>query len=205
MKLFFKRGPQGARFGGTITRSLSGKSGGELGPGLIRGFARITLALWLSSLIAASWATEPEDEVIGLWNTGGSLLNIARSEAGGLTAVVLVLDKALYVEGEPNGPVGAPRRDDMNPDPALQGRSLVGINLLSEYVFEGKKWEGQIYDPESGKTYSSNMRLGKEGVLKMRGYIGAPMFGRTTEFRSAALCDEGTVALLREGQLPGCE
>ena len=205
MKLSFRQGPQGAGFGGNIGQNLSGTSSVELGCGLIRGFARITLALLLSSMAAAGWAAEPGDEVIGLWNTGGSLLDIARSDIGGLSAVVLVLDKAVYAEGEPNGPVGSPRRDDMNPDSALQGRPLVGINLLSEYVFDGKKWEGQIYDPESGKIYSSNMRLGKDGVLKMRGYIGAPMFGRTTEFRAAALCDEGTVALLRVGQLAGCE
>jgi hypothetical protein len=130
MKLSFR---QGARFSG----NLSGELGSGLGRGLSRSFARIVLTLMLSSMAAGSWAAEPGDEVIGLWNTGGSLLNIARSDTGGLSAVVLVLDKAVYVEGEPNGPVGAPRRDDMNPDATLQERGLVGIDLLSEYAFDG--------------------------------------------------------------------
>lgn len=168
---------------------------------------RITLAILLPILSIGAWAAEPGDEVVGLWNTGGSLLKIARTDDDGLEARVLVLDpsEAVYTEGEPNGPVGAPRRDDLNPNPKLQKRPLIGMDLLSDYVFDGKKWEGDIYDPESGKTYSSNMRVGKDGVLKMRGYVGVPMFGRTAEFRSAMLCDEDTVALLRVGQLPGCE
>ncbi len=165
------------------------------------------LMVVMLNLFASAGAAEAGDDVVGLWNTGGSLLKIARTDDGGLEARVLVLDpsEAVYVEGEPNGPVGAPRRDDLNPDPELQKRPLIGMDLLSDYVFDGKKWEGEIYDPESGKTYSSNMRLGKNGILKMRGYVGVPMFGRTAEFRAATRCDEDTVALLRVGQLPGCE
>ena len=165
----------------------------------------LRLGLLLPLLSAVAWAAQPGDEVLGVWNSGGSLLEISRVEGGGLQAVIVALENATYLADEPNGPVGAPRRDDMNPDPALQTRPLLGLDLLSEYRFDGKKWEGKIYDPESGKVYSSNMRVGKDGILKMRGYIGTPMFGRTSEFRSAKLCDAQTVTLLRQAQLPGCE
>lgn len=192
MNLIYKQGLQDAMLGRLL--------------GLTPRVARIALVMMLPVWAMGAWA-EPGDEVVGLWNTGGSLLKIARTDDGGLEALVLVLDpsEATYVEGEPNGPVGAPRRDDLNPDPKLQKRPLIGMDLLGDYVFDGKKWEGDIYDPESGKTYSSNMRVGKDGILKMRGYVGVPMFGRTAEFRSATRCDEDTVALLRVGQLPGCE
>jgi len=177
--------------------------------------ARTTQAVLFSAMVSGlamglalqAGAAEPVDEVVGLWNTGGSLLEISRTDDGGLQALVLVLDpsEAVYGEGELNGPVGAPRRDDLNPDAELRKRPLIGMDLLSDYAFDGKKWKGDIYDPESGKTYSSNMRVGEDGILKMRGYVGVPMFGRTAEFRSAKLCDEQTVALLRVGQLPGCD
>lgn len=198
MKFFYRQDLHGTR----LSRLL--------GLGIARRITRIAtqivLTVMLPTLATSAWA-EPGDEVVGLWNTGGSLLKIARTDGGGLEALVLVLDpsEAVYLEGEPNGPVGAPRRDDLNPDPELQKRPLIGMDLLSDYAFDGKKWEGDIYDPESGKTYSSNMRVSKDGILKMRGYVGVPMFGRTAEFRSAALCDAETVALLRAGQLPGCE
>lgn len=199
MKLFFKLGIPTKNLG----RSL-GWVGARTTQTILFSVILPILAVGLSMQVEAA---EPGDEVVGLWNTGGSLLKIARTKDGGLEAVVLVLhpSEAVYVEGEPNGPVGAPRRDDLNPDPELRGRLLVGMDLLSGYVFDGKKWEGDIYDPESGKTYSSNMRVGKDGILKMRGYVGVPMFGRTAQFRSAALCDEQTVILLRAGQLPGCD
>jgi len=171
----------------------------------MKSIVQFAMLVLMQGLAGAVLAAEPGDEVLGLWNTGASIIDIKRTDGDGLSATVLVLDQPVYAEGEPNGPVGAPRRDDMNPDPKLQSKPLVGMDLLSEYKFSGSKWEGKIYDPESGKTYSSNMRVGKNGVLKMRGYVGVPMFGRTAEFRSVALCDEGTVALLRTGGLPGCE
>ena len=43
-------------------------------------------------------------------------------------------------------------------------------------LYEG----GSILDPESGKVYRSRMRVIEGGrKLEVRGYVGAPMFGRT--------------------------
>ena len=166
------------------------------------GMALVSL-LTLMPLVAA--AQQPGEEVIGRWSTGGSLLNITRAADGSLEAEIIALDDAVYKAGEDFGPVGAPRRDDQNPDEALRERALLGLNLLSDYRFDGKKWQGKIYDPESGQTYSSNMRVTKSGILKMRGYVGVPMFGRTAEFRPVADCDADTVTLLRATELAGCD
>ncbi len=39
---------------------------------------------------------------------------------------------------------------------------------------------GQILDPGNGKTYRSTMEITDSGKkLKVRGYIGVPMLGRT--------------------------
>ena len=37
---------------------------------------------------------------------------------------------------------------------------------------------GEIYDPESGKTYSAKMSLESPDTLSLRGYVGIPLFGR---------------------------
>lgn len=76
--------------------------------------------------------------------------------------------------------------DIHNPDPALQGRSLRGIKFLWGFSYNAKKdlWsDGKVYDPKSGKTYDAKMSLEKGGrILKMRGYMGVSMFGRTARF-----------------------
>ncbi|UTW54528.1 DUF2147 domain-containing protein [Kordiimonas sp. SCSIO 12610] len=76
--------------------------------------------------------------------------------------------------------------DTQNPDPELQNRSLIDLTFLWGFTYKPKKnrWaDGKVYDPNNGKTYSGKMSLEKEGsVLKMRGYIGVSLFGRTAKF-----------------------
>jgi uncharacterized protein (DUF2147 family) len=53
--------------------------------------------------------------------------------------------------------------------------------ILTAFKFDGDgEWKGgDIYDPESGKTYSSYMYLKDRNTLKVRGYVGVSLFGRT--------------------------
>jgi hypothetical protein len=41
---------------------------------------------------------------------------------------------------------------------------------------------GIVYDPDSGNTYKCKMWFDKNDVLKIRGYIGFSLLGRTVEF-----------------------
>jgi uncharacterized protein (DUF2147 family) len=75
-----------------------------------------------------------------------------------------------------------------NPDAALRSRTLLGLDLLDGYQYKDGKWQGNLYDPESGKTYKSQITLGADGKLQMRGYVGMPMFGRTAEFVPVSSC-----------------
>jgi uncharacterized protein (DUF2147 family) len=75
---------------------------------------------------------------------------------------------------------GKPKADKNNPDPALRTRPDLGLELLKDFTFEGDNVydDGTIYDPKSGKTYSCKMTL--DGIsLRIRGYIGISLFGRT--------------------------
>ena len=65
-----------------------------------------------------------------------------------------------------------------------------------DYRFENGKWQGRIYDPESGNVYSSNMRVERNGKLKMRGYLGIPLFGRTASFVPLHDCAEHVKEML---------
>jgi uncharacterized protein (DUF2147 family) len=65
-----------------------------------------------------------------------------------------------------------PTKDGNNPNPALRNRPLVGIKLLTGFSPAGGKWTGgRIYDPETGKSYRSVLRLNPDGSLKVSGCI----------------------------------
>jgi uncharacterized protein (DUF2147 family) len=77
-----------------------------------------------------------------------------------------------------------PRRattDRQNPDPELQDRELIGLELFEGFQYDGNgEWSGGvIYDPNSGKTYRCNLKLTDHNTLKVRGFIGISLLGRT--------------------------
>lgn len=79
---------------------------------------------------------------------------------------------------------GKPKLDDENEDEQLRSRPVMGLMLLKDFEFDGDdEWEGgKIYDPKNGKTYSCYMEFKDEtkDLLKVRGFIGFSMIGRTT-------------------------
>ena len=150
----------------------------------------VFVGLWL--LAGSVWADQAE--VFGVWSGGDSLVEVS-SDGENLSMKVLAIREAVYLPNETTGEPGTPRRDDNNPDPALTEQLIVGMELLSEYRWTGKRWEGKIYDPGTGKTYSSRMERDGE-QLKMRGYIGAPMFGRNQFFEPVEDCDTSVAEMV---------
>ena len=67
---------------------------------------------------------------------------------------------------------GADPRDANNPDPALRTRRILGLPILTGFTACQKDWRGQIYDPNSGKTYRSIVKIGKNGTLEVQGCVG---------------------------------
>lgn len=59
-------------------------------------------------------------------------------------------------------------------------KDLVNIVILKDFDKINNTYEnGKITDPENGKIYSSYLKLITKEKLKIRGYIGLSMFGRT--------------------------
>ncbi|QHL86524.1 DUF2147 domain-containing protein [Nibribacter ruber] len=81
---------------------------------------------------------------------------------------------------EPNRD-GKPKVDQFNPDPKLQKRPIMGLVFLKGFEpDEAGKWDdGTIYDPKSGKTYSSYMKVLSKDKLEVKGYIGISLIGRS--------------------------
>ena len=78
--------------------------------------------------------------------------------------------------------LASPRKDIKNRSQALQTRDVLHLEFLTQFSYQdGSYAGGEIYDPESGKTYSGKMSL-EGNKLKVRGYIGISLFGRTEYF-----------------------
>ncbi len=83
---------------------------------------------------------------------------------------------------------GSPDIDDHNPDPALRQRPVCGLQIIGALTqSDPATWEGGwIYDPDSGKTYRVKLTMEGAETLRLRGYIGIPLFGESQLWRRAA-------------------
>lgn len=79
-----------------------------------------------------------------------------------------------------------PRVDANNPSAELRTRPLCGLEIGTGFVPDGAQAAkgGKIYDPDSGKTYSAQMQ-GSGDTLRLRGFIGVSLLGRTETWHRA--------------------
>lgn len=65
-------------------------------------------------------------------------------------------------------------------DGANKDKKIKGMIILEGFKKKGSTWEGgTILDPNSGKVYKCNLNLESSDKLKVRGYVGVSLFGRT--------------------------
>lgn len=76
---------------------------------------------------------------------------------------------------------GRAKTDIHNPSPALRSRPLCGLTILGGFVPDATGgWRGGwIYDPSTGNTYRSILHVAADGTLRVRGYVGVPLLGRS--------------------------
>jgi len=75
-----------------------------------------------------------------------------------------------------------PVKDVNNPKPELRNRDVIGMVFLTNFIYADKQYQdGEIYDPTSGKTYSCKMWMENQN-LKVRGFLGFSLLGRTETF-----------------------
>jgi uncharacterized protein (DUF2147 family) len=131
--------------------------------------------VWLAGLAAAVFAlAHPAraagDPVFGDWLTqaGGGKVRVGPCAADPDQACGVVL----WMKPRP-GVEAQAMRDVNNPDVALRTRPLMGMTLLSGFRREaaGQWGDGQIYDPNTGKSYKAKMEIGPDGVLKVAGCV----------------------------------
>ncbi len=127
--------------------------------------AILLMAMWLSGA-----------GVMGDWK--GPTGSVVRIEACG-SAVC-----AKIVKLPPNPPS---TMDAHNPDAALRNRPLCGLNIGTGFTRtdDGHLEGGRIYDPVSGKSYKGTITADGD-EMKLRGYIGVSLFGRSETWQRVA-------------------
>jgi uncharacterized protein (DUF2147 family) len=66
-------------------------------------------------------------------------------------------------------------------------KPILGMDILSGLKKKGSEWSGgKILDPKSGKEYKCYIKLLDKDTLKIRGYIGFSVFGRTAIWKRAS-------------------
>ena len=136
------------------------------------------ILFWLICLmliIGGRAMADEADAIIGEWYTKDNKALVQVVKTDNIYSGKIVLLK------EPKNDDGSEKLDTNNPDESKQANPIIGLNLVNGFVYKGKnKWgEGTIYDPDNGKTYSCKMMLKKDDTLKVRGFIGISLIGRT--------------------------
>jgi uncharacterized protein (DUF2147 family) len=151
----------------------------------VRRLVVLASMMLLATSAQSSGVMAQQSGVMGTWLTQSGVAQVkiapcADPKTGAICGTVVGL---INPKG-PNGNVVAPETvtDYRNPDPALRSRKMLGMPLIWGFktgsdanTFE----DGKIYNGENGKIYSANISLQPDGKLRLRGYVGSPMFGET--------------------------
>ncbi len=142
----------------------------------------LALCCFFHAAIGAAWAAN-SDDILGFWynEEHDGIIEIYKC-AGKYCGRVVWAKEPDYPEDDKMGRAGQRRVDDKNPDPHLRNRPIVGLKMMSGFIFYGEnKWSGgSVYDPKNGKTYSGALTLILPNKLHLRGYVLFSFLGRTT-------------------------
>ena len=138
-----------------------------------------------SFVLAASTASAQQPGVMGTWLTASGVAQVkiapcADPKQGPLCGFIVGLINPKGPDGQVVAPDAA--TDYRNENATLRSRKVIGMPLIWGFkptsdpnTFES----GQIYNGENGKIYTANVSLQADGKLRLRGYVGTPMFGET--------------------------
>jgi uncharacterized protein (DUF2147 family) len=132
----------------------------------------ISLAL-IFSMTTSAIAQPKADDVVGIWLTSGDHPAKVQIYKSGEK----YFGKIVWLQSTVDN---KPMVDANNPDEKKRNQPIIGLIMLKSFEFDDDEWDdGTIYDPENGKTYSCHLTLKDINTLRVRGYIGIPLFGRT--------------------------
>ena len=138
---------------------------------------KLTYFLIFLSIICFS---QKKNDIKGIWleEEGQSKIEIFSLETKEGTMFggrIIWLEEPLTQEGER-------KLDTENPNPELRKKPILGLLIMKKLKYKkyGYWSGGSIYDARSGKTYSLEISMDEKNILKLRGYLGISLIGKTT-------------------------
>lgn len=133
---------------------------------------RITLSLVLALFGAATLFAQ---DVTGKWKT-------IDDETGEAKSIVDIYEEGGKVYGKVVEILNPKSQDAVCQDcpGADNGRPVKGLVIIKGLEKDGDEYtDGKILDPQSGKLYKCYIALEENNKLKVRGYVGFSLLGRT--------------------------
>lgn len=128
-----------------------------------------------SSVITFGQNASSADKILGVWLSEEKDGKIEIYKSGNKYLGKLIWGKTIF---EADGVTS--KKDTKNTDEKLRTRNLKDLVMLTDFAYDDGEWtDGKIYDPKSGKTYSSTIKL-QGNTLSLRGYVGISLLGRTS-------------------------
>lgn len=142
-------------------------------------FLFILIMVWFPPFVVRA---QNQDAILGKWwnEEKDAQIEIYACD-GKYCGKIIWLKEPHYPANDPEGMGGQPKADRKNPDPAKRGRPILAFNLVWGFTYAGENlWEGGfIYNPREGKTYKCKMTLETPDRLKVRGFMGIALIGKT--------------------------
>lgn len=138
----------------------------------------LVLVLLLTAVSAR--AQESVSPLEGLWLTQNerSVIKVAPCNQGLCGHIHWIID-------------GGMQTDAKNPDESLRARPMCGLPILWGMKKDSDTaWEdGKIYKADDGDIYDADIALQQDGTLKVRGYMGISLLGKTQIWRRVNAAD----------------
>jgi len=116
--------------------------------------------------------------IVGKWKT----VDDATGETKGVVEFYKENDKIfgrvvkiLHLNPEKQNEVCSNCKDDR------KGKRILGMVILKNFMYTESDYYrgGKVLDPENGKEYQCYIKMLSDNKLKLRGFIGIPLIGRT--------------------------
>jgi uncharacterized protein (DUF2147 family) len=141
--------------------------------------AALSLLLWAAG--SGALVAQQAGPILGRWLTqpGDGIIEITRTADNTYQGTII-------------GGNAPNRVDEHNPDPARRQQQLLGQVILRDMHEDGDGAlaGGTIYEPDTGRTYKCRIETLDHDRLKVRGFIGVSLLGRSqvwTRFTGASL------------------
>ncbi|MBC5842707.1 MAG: DUF2147 domain-containing protein [Flavobacteriaceae bacterium] len=113
--------------------------------------------------------------VLGKWKT-------IDDQTGEAKSIIEIYEKSGKVYGKVVEILNPARKKDLcqNCEGEDKGKAILNLVILKGLEKDGDEYNGgKITDPQTGKVYKCLMTLEEKDKLKVRGYIGFSLIGRT--------------------------